>query len=93
MGDDYLYNCEGCSKPDKDYPVKFQDYEVGQEVYECPPVSMHRWARRDVYAIFTGLYCDECYESDDSDRYPYRKDSYAKDLEYGEHIYPEEERY
>ena len=51
------------------------------------------WARLDVYGIFTGIYCDDCYNSDDSDRYPYRKDSYAQDLEHGEHIWPEEERY
>ena len=57
------------------------------------PIDEHWWARRDAYGIFTGIYCDDCYESDDSDRYPYKKGSYAKDLEFGEHIYPEEERY
>ena len=57
------------------------------------PIGQHWWARYDVYGIYTGIYCDECYASGDSDKYPYRKDSYAKDLEHGEHIYPEEERY
>ena len=57
------------------------------------PIDQHWWARRDAYGIFTGIYCDDCYNSDDSDRYPYRKDSYAQDLEHGEHIWPEEERY
>ena len=57
------------------------------------PIDEHFWARRDAYGIFTGIYCDDCYNSDDSDRYPYKKGSYAKDLEFGEHIYPEEERY
>ena len=57
------------------------------------PIDEHFWARRDAYGIFTGIYCDDCYNSDDSDRYPYRKDSYAHDLEHGEHIWPEEERY
>ena len=54
------------------------------------PIDMHWWARKDAYGIFTGIYCDDCY---DSDRYPYRKDSYQHLLEHGEHIWPEEERY
>ena len=83
MDKQYRFHCNGCKKPDKDYPVKFQDYEVGQEVYECPPVSMHRWARRDVYAIFTGLYCDECYNSN---KYPYRKDYYHDPAYAGERM-------
>ena len=57
------------------------------------PIDHHYWARRDAYAIYTGIYCDDCYNSDDSDKYPYRKDSYGHDLEHGEHIWPEEERY
>ena len=63
------------------------------EVEMMRPIDLHWWARRDAYGIFTGIYCDECYNSDDADKYPYRKDSYAHDLEHGEHIYPEEERY
>ena len=57
------------------------------------PIGQHWWARCDAYGIFTGIYCDDCYNSGDADKYPYRKDSYAHDLEHGEHIYPEEERY
>ena len=56
------------------------------------PITQHWWARCDAYGIYTGIYCDECYDSDDSDKYPYRKDDYAPDLEHGEHIYSEEER-
>ena len=93
MDREYKYYCGGCKKPDKDFPLRFQDYEVGEEIYNCPPVTEHRWARRDAYGIFTGIYCDDCYESNDSSLYPYRKDSYAHDLEHGEHIWPEEERY
>ena len=93
MNREYKYYCRGCEKPDKDFPLHFQDQEADEIVYNCPPITEHRWARRDCYAIFTGIYCDDCYESDDSDKYPYRKDSYAQDLEHGEHIYPEEERY
>ena len=89
----YRFNCNGCKKPDKDFPNRFQDYEVGEEINNCPHVTEHRWARMDIYAIYTGLYCDDCYNSGDSDKYPYRKGSYTKDLEFGEHIYPEEERY
>ena len=65
--------------------------KAGEEMYR--PIDMHHWARRDCYGIFTGIYCDDCYNSDDSDKYPYRKDSYGHDLEHGEHIWPEEERY
>ena len=57
------------------------------------PIGEHWWARRDVYGIFTGIYCDECYNSDDADKYPYRKDSYQHLLEHGEHIWSEEERF
>ncbi len=92
MSREYKYHCNGCRKPDKDFPLRFQDYEVGEEIYNCPPVTEHRWARCDAYGIYTGIYCDECYDSDDSDKYPYRKDDYAPDLEHGEHIYSEEER-
>ena len=84
MNRKYRFYCNGCDKPDKDFPDRFTIY---------PKVTEHRWCRRDTYAIFTGIYCDECYESGDSSLYPYRKDSYAQDLEHGEHIYPEEERY
>ena len=34
------------------------------------PIGQHYWARYDVYGIFTGIYCDDCYNSDDSDKYP-----------------------
>ena len=29
------------------------------------PIDEHFWARRDAYGIFTGIYCDDCYNSDD----------------------------
>jgi len=57
------------------------------------PITEHHWARFDTYVIYTGIYCDDCYNSGDSDRYPYRKDSYQHLLEHGEHIWPEEEGY
>ena len=46
------------------------------------PIGQHWWARYDIYGIFTGIYCDECYNSDDADKYPYRKDSYQHLLEH-----------
>ena len=86
---EYKYYCSGCKKPDKDFPLT----PTGEDVYGSPSINMHRWARYDVYGIFTGIYCDDCYNSDDSDRYPYKKTSYAHELEHNEHIWPEEERY
>ena len=65
--------------------------EAEEDMYR--PIDQHPWARSDAYGIFTGIYCDECYNSDDSSKYPYSKDSYQHLLEHGEHIYPEEERY
>ena len=44
-----------------------------EEAEPCSPIGQHWWARYDAYGIFTGLYCDKCYESN----YPYRKDMYA----------------
>lgn len=35
-------------------------------------LKYHEWAREDAYGIFTGHYCDDCYENN----YPYRKDRY-----------------
>ena len=57
------------------------------------PIDEHFWARRDAYGIYTGIYCDDCYNSNDPDKYPYRKRSYQHLLEHGEVIWPEEERY
>ena len=62
--------CQGCHKEDE---------------WEGRP-SHHPWARSDAYGIYTGIYCDECY---DSDKYPYKKYAYESELEYGERIDPE----
>jgi hypothetical protein len=53
------------------------------------PITHHQWARSDYYGMYTGLYCDVCY---DSDNYPYKKDRYPT-IEYdgfGEHLEPQE---
>ena len=55
MEKEYLFHCAGCQKPDKEYPIRFQDYEVGEPIYNTPRVTEHMWARADVYGIYTGL--------------------------------------
>ena len=69
---EYLYHCKGCQKADEEYPLKFDDYEVDEPIYNAPKVEYHMWARNDAYGIYTGLYCDDCYKNN----YPYRKDRY-----------------
>lgn len=34
------------------------------------PITYHMWARNDAYGIYTGLFCDKCYNNN----YPYKKD-------------------
>ena len=51
-------------------------------------VQNHRWARADAYGIYTGLYCDDCY--DDPDKYTYRKDNYFDPGYAGESLEPED---
>ena len=29
MDIEYKFHCSGCSKPDKEFPVRFEDYEIG----------------------------------------------------------------
>ena len=87
MDSKYRFNCKGCRKPDKDFPKLFQDYEVGETVHNCPSVTEHRWARNDAYGMFTGIYCDKCY---DSDKYPYRKDRYHDPMYAGERLEPDD---
>ena len=55
MDKDYLFHCRGCKKPDKEYPMRFDDYEYGEPVYNAPKTSEHMWARADAYGIYTGL--------------------------------------
>tara|TARA_Y100001951_G_C11291639_1_gene272596 strand:- start:1000 stop:1260 length:261 start_codon:yes stop_codon:yes gene_type:complete len=56
------------------------------------PITDHYWARNDCNGFFTGIYCDKCYNSNDSDLYPYRKDNYNQDaIENGEDIWGEDD--
>ena len=55
--------------------------------YDIRPLNYHAWARTDSYGIYTGVYCDDCY---DSDKYPYRKDNYHDPAYAGERLEPDE---
>ena len=83
---EYLYHCKGCQKADEEYPLKFDDYEVDEPIYNAPKVEYHMWARNDAYGIYTGLYCDDCYKNN----YPYRKDRYHDESYCGERLEPDE---
>ena len=83
---EYLYHCKGCQKADEEYPLKFDDYEVDEPIYNAPKVEYHMWARNDAYGIYTGLYCDDCYKNN----YPYRKDRYHDESYCGERMEPDE---
>ena len=86
MEKEYLFHCAGCEKPDKEYPIRFQDYEVGEPIYNAPRVAEHDWARNDAYGIYTGLYCDKCYKHN----YPYKRGRYHDESYCGERIEPNE---
>ena len=88
MDKEYFFHCSGCEKPDKEYPMNFDDYEYGEPVYNTPKTSEHMWARADAYGIYTGLYCDKCY--DDPHKYTYRKDRYYDPAYAGERMEPDE---
>ena len=62
--------CKGCRKKAE------EGFNTGELIY-------HHWARNDAYGIFTGLYCDKCYNSD---KYPYRKDEYYDPAYCGERM-------
>ena len=75
MDNDYLYHCKGCEKPDEDN-------------IRVSPIQYHMWARADAYGIYTGLFCDKCY--DDPSKYTYRKDEYYDPAYAGENMEPDE---
>ena len=60
------------------------------EVEMMRPIDQHWWARRDAYGNFTGIYCDDCYNSGEPDRYPYRKDDYHDPMYAGERMNPDD---
>ena len=62
--------CQGCEKKADD------GFNNGELIYLY-------WARNDTYGLYTGLYCDKCYNSD---KYPYRKDEYYDPAYAGERM-------
>ena len=87
---EYFFHCRGCKKPDKEYPIP--DYDIEEELQDkqiiVPRVTYHMWARADAYGIYTGLYCDKCYN--DKEKYTYRKDRYHDEAYCGERMNPDE---
>lgn len=54
--------CKGCGKED----------DISDWGNPAMAHKHHEWVRSDAYGLYTGAYCDECYENN----YPYRKDAY-----------------
>ena len=88
MDIEYKFHCSGCKKPDKDFPVQFGDYEIGAPIYNAPRITEHILARNDAYGIYTGLYCDKCYN--DPHKYTYRRDRYHDEAYCGERLEPDD---
>ena len=86
----YLYNCVGCGKPDKEFPneEKFCEHTGEWYVPTCRPLEHHKWARNDAYNIYTGLFCDKCYN--DPHKYTYRRDRYHDEAYCGERLEPDD---
>ena len=50
-------------------------------------LKYHEWVRSDAHGIYTGIYCNDCYENN----YPYRKDRYPTQETHGEGDYLEDD--
>jgi hypothetical protein len=50
--------------------------------------NKYEFERKDAYGIYTGLYCDKCY--DDPQKYTYKKDRYFDPAYAGERLEEEE---
>jgi len=86
-------DCEGTGYANIDYEEDIND----EGCWKCngygkymprTSVEYHMWARADAYGIYTGLYCDKCY--DDPSKYTYRKDEYYDPAYAGERMEPDE---
>ena len=85
MSKDYMFECSGCHKPDKDYWYNDEGKpESNSELYGYPTAQHHHWRRQDAYGIYTGLYCGKCY--DNPEVYTYRKDEYFDPAYAGERL-------
>ena len=56
----------------------------GNYIRRLHSIKEHRWARNDAYGLYTGLYCNKCY--DDPEKYTYRKDRYYDPAYCGERM-------
>ena len=75
MIEDNVIKCRGCGKTE----------DVSDWASPRMARTHHEWVRSDAYGIYTGVFCDECYENN----YPYRKDRYPTaetDPECGEYL-------
>ena len=82
--------CNGYGELTDSYGSTGDCWKCGGRGSYTPQISVkyHDWARSDAYGIYTGLYCDKCY--DDSNIYTYRKDEYYDEGYAGEQLYPDE---
>ena len=60
---------------------------AAEDGFNSGELTYHYWATSDAYGMYTGLYCDKCY---DSDKYPYRKDRYHDPMYAGERLEPDD---
>lgn len=89
MEKDYLWCCAGCEKPDTDFWFNDDmEIECAEGIYGKPKVQDHQWAQSDAYGIYTGLYCNKCYN--DPSIYTYKKDEYFDPSYAGECLEPED---
>ena len=56
----------------------------GNYVRRLHSIKEHMWARNDAYGIYTGLFCDKCYE--DPSKYTYKKYRYHDEGYCGERL-------
>ena len=85
--------CEECGGTGLKDETGFQDdchFCDGECYYtpRCRPLEHHQWARSDAYGIYTGLYCEKCY--DNPEKYQYRRDRYFDEGYAGERLEPED---
>ena len=86
---DYMFKCSGCHKSDKTYWYNDEGKpEADSELYGYPTIEHHYFRRQDYYGIYTGLYCDKCYN--DPFVYTYRKEDYYDPAYAGERLEPDE---
>ena len=60
----------------------------GNYVRKLHSITEHYWSRSDAYGLYTGLYCDKCYN--DPEKYTYRKDRYHDPSYCGERMNPDD---